>query len=567
MYNIYMDKESLISQLYAENKKISEIAQAVNLTNVRVIQILKKLKLRDTSSKYSKKVSSEEKLRILELNNSGKTLVEIFKSLDESISKPTIKKIILSSGNSLNIVRVDKSRPCVICGTVFVPKYGSSKNLDRDKTCSSKCRNKLVSLSKSKYTKDEIESVISLKKKNIPNNKIVKITGVNLNKIKEIVKKESLFVPKHIAQQNAYKAKLEKNPDSMLKMREKHMKFSQEEYEKRIRELIEDVKKGNGTITGLAPKYGLNGNSVIVTLKTWGGYEGLISLSVSTGQKEISKFVKSLGLSCIYDSRKVIPPKEIDIFIPKLSLGIEYCGIYWHTEDSGKDRNYHVGKFKECNNRGIRLITIFEDEWLERKKQVISFLKSALGKNKTRINGRDCIIKTVSRAVANNFYDENHIQGAPLRSILDIGIFSKIDNELLGCMSFGSHHRNGHLNIAILTRLAFTEDVTVIGGASKMFKFSIDLLRQQKYIKVVSWSDNRWSEGNVYRKLGFLLDESLPPDYSYVFRNKRLSKQSNQKKHLLSKGAVGDTEYEMAKSLGYSRIYDCGKKRWIYSLT
>jgi hypothetical protein len=62
--------------------------------------------------------------------------------------------------------------------------------------------------------------------------------------------------------------------------------------------------------------------------------------------------------------------------------------------------------------------------------------------------------------------------------------------------------------------------------------------------------------------MGFTLEEELPPDYSYTDGHNRFSKQSCQKKHLIKKGAVGNTEKEMAKSIGYGRIWDCGKKRW-----
>jgi hypothetical protein len=463
-------------------------------------------------------------------------------------------------------VKVDKSRPCVVCGKVFIPKYGSSKNLNKYKTCSVECRNKAISINKTIYTEEQIKSVIDLKKQGIPNSEIEKITKVNINKIKEIVKKHSLFLPKEIAQKNAYESRLKKDPDSVLKMREKHMKFSQQEYENRVKLLVEEVRNGKGTITGLAYKYELNGNSVINTLKNWGGYEDVLSLYVSTGQKEICSFIEELGLKYTYNDRKIIPPQEIDIFIPEKSLGIEYCGVYWHSEESGKNRNYHLDKLKKCREKGIRLITIFEDEWIERKNQVCNFLKSVFNKNEIKKGARECSVKLISKEMAHIFYEQNHIQGATPKSILDMGLFFK--EKLVGCMSFGPHHRQGNSNIVVLTRLAFTENTTISGGASKMFLFSLKNLKSMGYTKIVSWSDNRWSEGNVYKKLGFVLDGALPPDYSYVRKSsqKRFPKQSFKKRNLIKKGAVGNTELEMAKSLGYSRIYDCGKKRWVYNL-
>ena len=56
------------------------------------------------------------------------------------------------------------------------------------------------------------------------------------------------------------------------------------------------------------------------------------------------------------------------------------------------------------------------------------------------------------------------------------------------------------------------------------------------------------------------------PDYGYVRGISFYSKQSMTKKKLLAKGAVGKTEREMALSLKYYRIWDCGKKRWELSL-
>ena len=66
--------------------------------------------------------------------------------------------------------------------------------------------------------------------------------------------------------------------------------------------------------------------------------------------------------------------------------------------------------------------------------------------------------------------------------------------------------------------------------------------------------------------------EELKPDYSYVVgtTGKRQSKQSNKKKCLLKKGAIGtmeNTELELSKTLDLHRIFDCGKKRWSINLS
>ena len=88
-----------------------------------------------------------------------------------------------------------------------------------------------------------------------------------------------------------------------------------------------------------------------------------------------------------------------------------------------------------------------------------------------------------------------------------------------------------------------------------------------KIKEIISWSDNRWSVGSVYRKLGFVLAEELKPDYSYVDLkrpHRRISKQSQQKKK--TGCPQGMTELEWANQRGLSRIWDCGKKRWLYNI-
>lgn len=72
---------------------------------------------------------------------------------------------------------------------------------------------------------------------------------------------------------------------------------------------------------------------------------------------------------------------EIDIFIPEKNIGIEYNSIYYHktlpNEDSSKDKKYHLNKFKSCKENGIRLISIFEQDYRGEKKEK-SFLFSKI---------------------------------------------------------------------------------------------------------------------------------------------------------------------------------------------
>src|SRR5208283_3661887 len=97
----------------------------------------------------------------------------------------------------------------------------------------------------------------------------------------------------------------------------------------------------------------------------------------------------------------------------------------------------------------------------------------------------------------------------------------------------------------VLSRLCFKTGVQVIGGASKLIKHSIS---DEGYQKVITWSDNRWSNGKVYPQCGFVLDKELGPDYCYIKNGIMKPKQSMKKKSI--KCPPNMTEKEYCESLG-----------------
>ena len=245
-------------------------------------------------------------------------------------------------------------------------------------------------------------------------------------------------------------------------------------------------------------------------------------------------------------------------------MGIEFCGLYHHREndldDKNADDNKHYKKMLRANKLDIRLITVFENEWNDRKEQVKGFLLSALKKNSVKIGARDCEIKEISIEISKDFMDKNHIQGAD-KSKISFGLF--YSGELVGAITGGYHPQavNSEDKTLYLNRLAFKIGLTISGGASKLFSGLKNYAKQNGYEKLVSWSDNRWSEGGVYKQLGFtfesqrekgkgLSDGSIWPDFYYALRGKLYTRSAAKK-------------IDVSKA---NKVYDCGKKRWSFKL-
>ena len=90
--------------------------------------------------------------------------------------------------------------------------------------------------------------------------------------------------------------------------------------------------------------------------------------SYSLKEKELIDFCKHYFLNLECHNRTLIKPLELDIVIEELKLAIEFNGSYWHDVNHVSS-GYHLNKVIKCNEKGYRLIHIWEDEWNELTKQ------------------------------------------------------------------------------------------------------------------------------------------------------------------------------------------------------
>ena len=209
-----------------------------------------------------------------------------------------------------------------------------------------------------------------------------------------------------------------------------------------------------------------------------------------------------------------------------------------------------------------RSILVFSDEWDQRPAQCKSSVLSKLGVFSRRVNGRDCSVRMINPGEAKEFLKAYHLQGDNKLAVAFWGLFYK--EEMLAVLSLGRHSRQISQNRIVLDRLCFKDGVQVLGGSSKLFKACAHWARECKYDEIVSFSDNRWSAGGVYEKIGFDLEKNYKPDYFYVKDGVRYSKQSQKKSASHCPESI--TEREWAEARGMVRLYDKGKKRWIFAL-
>lgn len=275
---------------------------------------------------------------------------------------------------------------------------------------------------------------------------------------------------------------------------------------------------------------------------------------VSNFERELSLFLDELKIQYSQNDRTIINPQEIDFYIPTNKLAIECSGLYWHSENSaGRGRLYHYGKLNKCKELDITLLTIFQDEWQNQKEKVKNRIKLSLDIPIERIYARNTIIKEISTNIAKSFIESFHLQTYSQSSI-KLGLYK--DSELCSVMTFGKSRYNSSCEYELIRYCSIRN---VVGGASKMLSYFVNTYKPKN---IVSYSDNRYFNGNMYKVLGFT-EQKTNIGYYYTDYHARFNRLQFQKHKLIEQGFdKSKSEWQIMQELGYDRIWDCGQTTW-----
>lgn len=97
----------------------------------------------------------------------------------------------------------------------------------------------------------------------------------------------------------------------------------------------------------------------------------------SNGEKEVLEYITSiLPPNAIIEPniRTIIPPYELDIYLPEYNLAIEYNGEYWHKNSQALDNL----KKRLCKDLNIKLLTVWENPWLFNPTMIQNVLQQAI---------------------------------------------------------------------------------------------------------------------------------------------------------------------------------------------
>ena len=248
-------------------------------------------------------------------------------------------------------------------------------------------------------------------------------------------------------------------------------------------------------------------------------------------ENDILDFVKSIYDGEVLNNiRKIIYPKELDIYIPQKKVAIECDGLYWHS-DKMKPNDYHFNKTLACEEKEIRLLHIFEDEWNFKKEICKSIIAESLGIYQNIVDSKECVVNKISENLAKEFLENNSIYEFEVSDDY-FGLFYK--NELIYVVSLKDKQ--------YIVQECVKLNTFVENGLIKLIDFIIAKNNNPIFIEI----DRRLQNIEFYKYCGFEKVSESEPNYFYIFGGKREKEIS-----------------KLAENYRFSeeetrRIYDCG---------
>lgn len=245
-----------------------------------------------------------------------------------------------------------------------------------------------------------------------------------------------------------------------------------------------------------------------------------------TEQNNVKDFIESVSGKPFHSDRTILERKEIDLYNAELRLGIEYCGLYWHSEYRGKDNTYHYNKYKMCREKGVNLVTIFADEWLSKRFQVKEYLSSLVA--------QPIITDLTISDDAGPFFDQYSI--LPAQSYT-FSVSLKDQDDTVGAASFILDDK------CTMNQLLFKSGYRTIDNFNKILSRAISKCKELGCMNLYALSDNRLSFDDFYLE-SFTQYETIDPFGWYIGLSHSTSR------------------YAQPLKCKHSRIWDCGAIIW-----
>lgn len=483
--------------------------------------------------KHDKKYSAKKYNTLLKLHSDTASSIEKLYSIAKCVEIPLCEYCKSEKVKLQSVNRGFKKYCSVTCYKHSMTNRNKKTNSALNKEKSTKLQNKY----------EEILSIIANEYVNNETTTIKKLSAeykIPVSRISSHLKKHSLIDARR--QTKMLQASVLEKYSSQIEM------LADKEW------VIDKIENKYWTSLSFAENLRCSKNFVCQKLRSFNLPLSGFKTHTSSYEIKISKILDELNIAHDLHDRKILSGKEIDIYISKKSIGIEINGVYWHQDNDGKKKNYHLDKTTACEAANIRLMHITDKEIDTKYDIVKSIIYSSVGRSKI-VYARKCALQVIDSKTFSNFVNENHLQGS-IHSSIKYGLFH--NNELVSVMGFAKS-RFSKKHEFELTRFCNLKFTNVVGGAGKLFKHFLRIINANT---VISYCDRRLFTGKVYENIGMTFSHNSPPNYVWINSSGTTYSRYQTQVHMLNE--TGMKEDDIMKSRGFMKLYDSGQKVYTY---
>lgn len=221
---------------------------------------------------------------------------------------------------------------------------------------------------------------------------------------------------------------------------------------------------------------------------------------VSGLELKLRQWLETLNIKMEFNTKNLIPPYEIDIYLPDFNLAIEFNGFYWHS-DKFVNKDYYFNKTIKCKNKGIELIHIFENDWINNEDIIKSIILKKLNLITKTINFKDLTCDFEFNS--SDFIRTNSIKKVKLYNNLNFNYKNKV--------------------ICVLNYIVVDNKLIIYEICENIhYKIKNIINELMNYIhnnfkinKIFYYADNNFSEETPYINEGFIYHKTIENWFEY----------------------------------------------------
>ncbi len=263
--------------------------------------------------------------------------------------------------------------------------------------------------------------------------------------------------------------------------------------------------------------------------------------------KEVESFFEGEKMQV----KKILPKAKVHGLLFQLSEKL-LLHLVTYSDMQHTNPGLWVNLSAQMEKQNNQVIHLCEDVWHTQNKLVKARILALLGKRK-RIHARQTKVVRIDKQQADDFLNSHHLQYST-SAYYKYGLIYA--NELVAVATFSKsrimHNRAVPYRSFELVRFASKSGMTVTGGLGKLLNHFI-IIHHPAHL--MTYADRDWSNGNSYRKIGFVPTGFTEPQLFYL----NPVEQQRYYPHRLPTSF--HNEGEMLKA-GYLKIYNAGSSKW-----